>query len=58
MGAPNWRPRLRYYHWSLSISGGILCVVLMFIAESYFALIAWVMAISIYIYINFKGFVI
>uniref|UniRef100_A0A6G5ADV9 Putative amino acid permease n=1 Tax=Rhipicephalus microplus TaxID=6941 RepID=A0A6G5ADV9_RHIMP len=27
---PNWRPRFKYYHWSLSLTGVILCLVVMF----------------------------
>lgn len=31
---PNWRPTWRYYHWSLSLFGAVLCLVYMFLSRS------------------------
>lgn len=52
---PNWRPRFKFYHWTLSLIGLILCISIMFMTSWYFALIAMGMAIIIYKYIEFRG---
>lgn len=52
---PNWRPRFRFYHWTLSLLGLALCVVLMFVSSWYYALVAIGIAIGIYKYIEYKG---
>uniref|UniRef100_A0A6B2E4U6 Putative amino acid transporter n=1 Tax=Phlebotomus kandelakii TaxID=1109342 RepID=A0A6B2E4U6_9DIPT len=52
---PNWRPRFKYYHWSLSLIGLALCVSVMFMTSWYFALIAMGMAVLIYKYIEYRG---
>ncbi|RNA10301.1 solute carrier family 12 member 6 isoform X2 [Brachionus plicatilis] len=52
---PNWRPRYKYYHWSLSVLGLFLCLIMMFIVKWFYALIAIFIAIIIYKYIEFKG---
>ncbi|KAL5021310.1 hypothetical protein ScPMuIL_000465, partial [Solemya velum] len=53
--SPSWRPRFRFYHWTLSLLGMALCVTLMFISSWYYALTAIVIAICIYKYIEYKG---
>lgn len=55
LSAPNWRPRFRYYHWSLSFLGMVLCVSVMFISSWYYALIAMAIAAGIYKYIEYQG---
>ncbi|KAK3754150.1 hypothetical protein RRG08_024223 [Elysia crispata] len=52
---PNWRPRFRFYHWTLSLLGLSLCVVMMFISSWYYALTAMAIAFVIYRYIEYKG---
>ncbi len=52
---PNWRPRFRYYHWSLSLLGVFLNLVLSIIAGWYYALSAFVIAAFIYKYVEYKG---
>ncbi|CAH1153516.1 unnamed protein product [Phaedon cochleariae] len=52
---PNWRPRFRYYHWSLSFLGLSLCIAIMFMTSWYLALIAMAMAGIIYKYIEYRG---
>lgn len=52
---PNWRPSFKYYHWSLSILGAVLCISVMFMASWYFALIAVGISLVIYKYIEFQG---
>ncbi|XP_078509105.1 solute carrier family 12 member 5 [Lissotriton helveticus] len=52
---PNWRPRFKYYHWSLSFLGMSLCLSLMFICSWYYALVAMLVAGLIYKYIEYRG---
>ncbi|KAG2461680.1 S12A5 protein, partial [Polypterus senegalus] len=52
---PNWRPRFKYYHWTLSFLGMSLCLSLMFICSWYYAIVAMVIAGCIYKYIEYRG---
>ncbi|XP_026556804.1 solute carrier family 12 member 7 isoform X1 [Pseudonaja textilis] len=52
---PNWRPRFKYYHWTLSFLGMSLCLALMFICSWYYALVAMLIAGCIYKYIEYRG---
>jgi len=52
---PNWRPRFKYYHWSLSLLGVVMCVGVMFMSSWYFALIAMFIAGLVYKYIEYRG---
>ncbi|CAG0890118.1 unnamed protein product [Darwinula stevensoni] len=53
--SPNWRPRFKYYHWTLSFLGLSLCAAVMFMCSWYFALAAIGLAILIYKYIEYRG---
>ncbi|XP_060553505.1 solute carrier family 12 member 4-like isoform X2 [Ruditapes philippinarum] len=53
--SPSWRPRYRFYHWTLSLLGVGLCATLMVISSWYYALVAFAMAGGIYKYIEYKG---
>ncbi|MCI4385920.1 hypothetical protein PGIGA_G00056260 [Pangasianodon gigas] len=52
---PNWRPRFKFYHWSLSVLGMTLCLTLMFVSSWYYALVAMLIAGCIYKYIEYRG---
>ncbi|XP_024081059.1 solute carrier family 12 member 4 isoform X3 [Cimex lectularius] len=52
---PNWRPRFKYYHWTLSCIGLNMCIAVMFMSSWYFALVAMGMAGLIYKYIEYRG---
>ncbi|KOB73819.1 Uncharacterized protein OBRU01_10424, partial [Operophtera brumata] len=52
---PNWRPRFKYYHWSLSLAGLVLCISIMFMTSWFYALLAMGMAGLIYKYIEYRG---
>ncbi|XP_069348377.1 solute carrier family 12 member 7 isoform X1 [Eulemur rufifrons] len=52
---PNWRPRFKYYHWTLSFLGMSLCLALMFVCSWYYALFAMLIAGCIYKYIEYRG---
>ena len=53
--SPSWRPRFKYYHWTLSLLGVFLNLALAFIAGWYFALAAFAVAAFIYKYVEYKG---
>lgn len=53
--SPGWRPSFRYYHWSLSLLGGVLCLVVMFVSKWQFAIIAIIIGILVYKYIEYRG---
>ncbi|MCP9264936.1 Solute carrier family 12 member 6 [Dirofilaria immitis] len=39
LGAPNWRPRFKCYHWTLSLFGTLLCLFIMFSTHWIYAII-------------------
>ncbi|PAA68892.1 hypothetical protein BOX15_Mlig002002g2 [Macrostomum lignano] len=53
--APNWRPRFRYYHWSLSLLGAALCAFIMFATYWYYALVVCGLCAAIYKYVEYAG---
>ncbi|CAD6200247.1 unnamed protein product, partial [Caenorhabditis auriculariae] len=55
LGAPNWRPRFKYYHWFLSLLGAVLCFFIMFSTHWDYALVACFLCLIIYKYVEWKG---
>ncbi|KAF3773582.1 Cation-chloride cotransporter 1 [Nymphaea thermarum] len=55
LDAPSWRPRWKYHHWSLSLFGASLCVVIMFLISWSFTVVSLVLAGLIYYYVSIKG---
>uniref|UniRef100_A0A0N5BDG3 Solute carrier family 12 member 6 n=1 Tax=Strongyloides papillosus TaxID=174720 RepID=A0A0N5BDG3_STREA len=55
LGAPNWRPRFQYYHWSLSLLGAGLCFFIMFSTHWDYAIISCLLCTIIYKYVEWKG---
>lgn len=55
LDSPHWRPRFKFYHWTLAFLGVILCLTLMFLSSVPYALIALGLAGSVYKYIEYKG---
>ncbi|XP_063718217.1 solute carrier family 12 member 4-like isoform X2 [Symsagittifera roscoffensis] len=53
--SPNWRPKFRFYHWGLSLLGMAICLFIMFISNWWQALIAMLIALGLYKYIEFAG---
>uniref|UniRef100_A0A673MP46 Solute carrier family 12 member 7-like n=1 Tax=Sinocyclocheilus rhinocerous TaxID=307959 RepID=A0A673MP46_9TELE len=52
---PNWRPRFKFYHWSLSFLGMSLSLSLMFVSSWYYALVAILFSGCMYKYIEYRG---
>ena len=53
--SPSWRPRYKYYHWSLSALGFLLSVALMFIVSWLYSVVVIVLSLVIYEYIEYTG---
>uniref|UniRef100_A0A8C2AT55 Solute carrier family 12 member 7a n=1 Tax=Cyprinus carpio TaxID=7962 RepID=A0A8C2AT55_CYPCA len=52
---PNWRPRFKFYHWSLSFLGMSLSLSLMFVSSWYYAFVVILFSGCIYKYIEYRG---
>eukprot|EP01063_Lacrimia_lanifica_P008496 TRINITY_DN15552_c0_g1_i1.p1 TRINITY_DN15552_c0_g1~~TRINITY_DN15552_c0_g1_i1.p1 ORF type:complete len:1043 (+),score=364.58 TRINITY_DN15552_c0_g1_i1:54-3182(+) len=50
-GAPNFRPRFRHYNWFTALSGGFLCVGLMFYIEWMSTLVSFFVMVVLGIYV-------
>lgn len=55
LGSPNWRPRFKHYHWSISTLGCVLCLFVMVVSSLAYFLVAIFLAGCIYKYIEFSG---
>ncbi|CAH9107310.1 unnamed protein product [Cuscuta europaea] len=55
LDAPSWRPRWKFHHWSLSLVGALLCIVIMFLISWMFTVVALALATLIYYYVCLKG---
>ncbi|KAK3267202.1 Protein ccc1 [Cymbomonas tetramitiformis] len=55
INAPSWRPRWRYYHWTLSLLGLLLCLTIMFLISWIFSIIALSLAFLMYHYVSEHG---
>ncbi|CAM0943437.1 unnamed protein product [Alopecurus aequalis] len=55
LDAPSWRPRWKLHHWSFSLVGALLCVVIMFLISWSFTVISLALASLIYYYVSIKG---
>uniref|UniRef100_K7MCG5 Cation chloride cotransporter n=1 Tax=Glycine max TaxID=3847 RepID=K7MCG5_SOYBN len=53
--APSWRPRWKFHHWSLSLVGALLCIVIMFLISWSFTVVSLLLASLIYKYVSIKG---
>ncbi|CAK7350144.1 unnamed protein product [Dovyalis caffra] len=55
LDAPSWRPRWKIHHWSLSLLGASLCIVIMFLISWSFTVVSLALASLIYYYVSLKG---
>lgn len=55
LDAPSWRPRWKFHHWSLSLVGALLCIVIMFLISWAFTVVSLALASLIYYYVSIKG---
>ncbi|XP_056693150.1 cation-chloride cotransporter 1 isoform X3 [Spinacia oleracea] len=55
LDAPSWRPRWKFHHWSLSLFGATICLVIMFLISWSFTIVSLALACLIYKYVCIKG---
>ncbi|XP_068667288.1 cation-chloride cotransporter 1-like [Aristolochia californica] len=55
LDAPSWRPRWKFHHWSLSLLGASLCIVIMFLISWTFTVVFLALVSLIYYYVCLKG---
>ncbi|CAJ1975644.1 unnamed protein product [Sphenostylis stenocarpa] len=55
LDAPSWRPRWKFHHWSMSLVGALLCIVIMFLISWSFTVVSLALASLIYKYVSIKG---
>ncbi|KAG8365656.1 hypothetical protein BUALT_Bualt18G0128700 [Buddleja alternifolia] len=55
LDAPSWRPRWKFHHWSLSLLGALICIVIMFLISWAFTVVSLALATLIYYYVSIKG---
>ncbi|KAL2892803.1 Cation-chloride cotransporter 1 [Bienertia sinuspersici] len=55
LDAPSWRPRWKFHHWSLSLLGASICIVIMFLISWSFTVVSLALACLIYKYVCIKG---
>ncbi|XP_021634157.1 cation-chloride cotransporter 1 isoform X2 [Manihot esculenta] len=55
LDAPSWRPRWKFHHWSVSLLGASLCIVIMFLISWSFTIVSLALASLIYYYVSIKG---
>ncbi|CAA0827572.1 Cation-chloride cotransporter 1 [Striga hermonthica] len=55
LDAPSWRPRWKFHHWSISLVGALICIVIMFLISWTFTVVALALATLIYYYVSIKG---
>uniref|UniRef100_A0A0R3RQL9 Amino acid permease n=1 Tax=Elaeophora elaphi TaxID=1147741 RepID=A0A0R3RQL9_9BILA len=53
--APNWRPRYKYYHWSVAVLGAFLCLFIMFTTHWEYAIVSCIICFSLYKYTEYRG---
>ncbi|MCO5570007.1 hypothetical protein L7F22_023722 [Adiantum nelumboides] len=55
LDAPSWRPRWKFHHWSLSLVGALVCLVIMFLISWSFTVVSLTLASLLYYYVSVKG---
>lgn len=55
LDAPSWRPRWKFHHWSLSLLGATLCILIMFLISWITTLVSLALAAGLYYYVSIKG---
>jgi len=53
---PSFRPRFRFYHWTTSLLGAIMCMAVMLLIDAIAALIAVLVIAGMYVYLSRRVF--
>ncbi|XP_076054160.1 bumetanide-sensitive sodium-(potassium)-chloride cotransporter-like isoform X1 [Oratosquilla oratoria] len=52
--SPGWRPAFKYYNQWMSLIGGLLCLVTMFLIDWVTALVTFVVTVTLYLYVSYR----
>ncbi|KAL7753304.1 hypothetical protein RI367_001079 [Sorochytrium milnesiophthora] len=55
LNTPNWRPTWKYYHWTLSVLGGLLCLCFMFLLNWMASVIGLVLIVLLQKFLHYRG---
>jgi amino acid transporter len=55
MANPSWRPRFRV-HWSISLTGAVLCLIAMLMIDPGYAMLAMLLVALLYFFVNKRQF--
>lgn len=53
--SPGWRPSFKYYNLWISLLGGILCLIVMFLIDWVTALITFIITIALYLFVSYRN---
>ncbi|KAK3849934.1 hypothetical protein Pcinc_043333 [Petrolisthes cinctipes] len=53
--SPGWRPGFKYYNLWISLVGGILCLIVMFLIDWVTALVTFIITIALYLYVSYRN---
>jgi len=54
-GAPNFRPKFKYFSWHTAVAGFVTNFIIMFLANPIYASGAWIMVCAITVYVSYKA---
>jgi len=52
--SPGWRPSFRYYNLWLSLFGGVMCLIIMFLISYITALITLIFTLALYLFVSYR----
>ncbi|KAB7507825.1 Solute carrier family 12 member 3 [Armadillidium nasatum] len=52
--SPGWRPSFKYYNLYVSLIGGLMCLIVMFLIDYVTALVTFVAALILYMYVAYR----
>ncbi|XP_066989480.1 bumetanide-sensitive sodium-(potassium)-chloride cotransporter-like isoform X3 [Macrobrachium rosenbergii] len=53
--SPGWRPGFKYYNLWVSLVGGLLCLIVMFLIDWVMALVTFVVVIALYLFVSYRN---
>ncbi|KAG0716781.1 Bumetanide-sensitive sodium-(potassium)-chloride cotransporter [Chionoecetes opilio] len=53
--SPGWRPSFKYYNLWVSLVGGIVCLIVMFLIDWITALITFIITVALYLFVSYRN---
>ncbi|XP_068225470.1 bumetanide-sensitive sodium-(potassium)-chloride cotransporter-like isoform X2 [Palaemon carinicauda] len=53
--SPGWRPGFKYYNLWVSLVGGLLCLIVMFLIDYVMALVTFVVVVALYLFVSYRN---